>query len=62
HDYATGRPLRRVERMMFAAAARDARTAHLFEAIGTRQPGARRNMARIVPRALAVNVRHALAS
>lgn len=60
HDYATGRPLRRVERMMFAAAARDARTAHLFEAIGTRQPGARRNMARIVPRALAVNARHAI--
>jgi menaquinone-9 beta-reductase len=60
HDYATGRPLRRVERMMFAAAARDAETAHLFEAIGTRQPGAAWNMARIVPRAIAVNARHAL--
>jgi menaquinone-9 beta-reductase len=60
HDYATGRKLQPGERALFAAAARDPKTAALFEQIGTRQPGVAGRMARGLPRALAVNARHAL--
>lgn len=59
HDYATGRSLRPGERMMFAAAARDPKAAALFEELGTRQPHVARTMARTLPRAVAVNLRHA---
>jgi hypothetical protein len=46
---------------MFSAAARDARTAELFDALGTRRKRPQQMMPRIIPRAVAVNARHALA-
>lgn len=61
HDYATGRRFRAGERMMFAAAARDPRTAAVFEAYGTRQIKPARMFATLLPRAVAVNARHAIA-
>ncbi len=60
HDYATGRRMQPPERMLFAAAARDPKTASLFEAIGTRQSKPGRTMAKVMSRAVAVNARHAL--
>jgi flavin-dependent dehydrogenase len=61
NDYATGRPMSPVERLVFSAAARDERCASLFETFGTRQIGPERAFPRILPRAVAVNARHALA-
>lgn len=61
NDYATGRPMSAVERLVFSAAARDTRCAALFEAFGTRQIGPERAFPRLLPRAIAVNARHALA-
>jgi 2-polyprenyl-6-methoxyphenol hydroxylase-like FAD-dependent oxidoreductase len=61
HDYASGRRLSPTERLMFSAAARDARTAELFDALGTRRKRPQQMMPRIIPRAVAVNARHALA-
>jgi len=61
NDYATGRPLNPMERLIFAAAARDEKCASVFERFGTREIGPEKAFPRIVPRALAVNVRHALA-
>jgi len=60
NDYATGRRMKRGERMIFASAARDEKIATLFDAFGTRRikPGAA--FPRIIPRAIAVNARHAL--
>lgn len=60
NDYATGRRMKWGERMIFSSAARDAKIATLFDAFGTRRikPGAA--FPRIVPRAIAVNARHAL--
>jgi 2-polyprenyl-6-methoxyphenol hydroxylase-like FAD-dependent oxidoreductase len=61
HDYSTGRRFNPAERMMFAAAARDPKTAALFDSFGTRQIGPSRMLPRMIPRAIAVNARHALA-
>lgn len=61
HDYATGRRFNGGERMTFSAAARDPKTAARFDAFGTRRVGPLRGFASIVPRALYVTARHALA-
>ncbi len=61
HDYSNGRRFNPAERLMFSAAARDPRSAELMEALGTRQSRPQQVMPRALPRALAVNVRHALA-
>lgn len=61
HDYATGRRLSPVERLLFSAAARDAKAAAAFEAMGTRRIKPGRMLATTLPRAIAVNARHALA-
>jgi 2-polyprenyl-6-methoxyphenol hydroxylase-like FAD-dependent oxidoreductase len=60
HDYATGRKMRPGERLTFSAAARDPEIAVVFDQFGTRQIGPARMFARVVPRALLVNARHAL--
>jgi menaquinone-9 beta-reductase len=61
NDYATGRRLNRAERALFAAAARDPEVAARFDALATRRVRPARALASIVPRAIAVNTRHALA-
>jgi len=61
HDYSNGRRFNPAERLMFSAAARDPRSAELVEAFGTRQRRPQQVMPRALPRAIAVNVRHALA-
>ncbi len=61
HDYANGRRLNPAERLMFSAAARDPKAAELIEAFGTRQIRPQEMLPRMVPRAIAVNTRHALA-
>lgn len=61
NDYATGRPMSPVERLFFSAAARDRKCAELFEAFGTREIGPERAFPQLLPRAIAVNARHALA-
>lgn len=61
HDYSTGRRFNPAERMIWAAAARDPRAATLLDRMGTRQVGPLRTMPRLLPRAVAVNARHALA-
>ena len=61
HDYSTGRRFNPAERMIWAAAARDPQAATLLDRMGTRQVGPLRTMPRLLPRALAVNARHALA-
>jgi len=61
HDYATGRRFNPIERALFAAAARDAKVAALFDAFGTRRAGPAEIMPRVVPRAIVVNARHRLA-
>jgi len=61
HDYATGRKMNPAERLMFSAAARDPKAAELVEAFGTRKLRPEQMMPRALPRALAVNARHALA-
>jgi 2-polyprenyl-6-methoxyphenol hydroxylase-like FAD-dependent oxidoreductase len=61
HDYATGRKLNPAERLMFSAAARDPEMATRFDAFGTRQVRPQQAMPRLIPRALTVNTRHALA-
>jgi 2-polyprenyl-6-methoxyphenol hydroxylase-like FAD-dependent oxidoreductase len=60
NDYATGRGLTRGERILFAAAARDPKVASAFDALGTRRRRPGRVLAAAVPRAIAVNARHAL--
>jgi menaquinone-9 beta-reductase len=60
HDYATGRRLNPMERLLFSAAARDPKSAAIFDAFGTRQIGPAQMLPRLLPRAVAVNVRHAL--
>jgi 2-polyprenyl-6-methoxyphenol hydroxylase-like FAD-dependent oxidoreductase len=59
-EYATGRKFSAAERMLFAATARDAKLAERFDAFGSRRIGAGRMLATTVPRAVAVNARHAL--
>jgi flavin-dependent dehydrogenase len=61
HDYATGRRLQPGERMLFAAAARDPKVAAVFDAMGTRRIKPSQMFARAMPRAIAVNARHAIA-
>jgi 2-polyprenyl-6-methoxyphenol hydroxylase-like FAD-dependent oxidoreductase len=60
NDYATGRPVSRVEKTLFSAAARDPKVATAFDEMGTRRVKPGRMMATTLPRALAVNARHAL--
>lgn len=59
NEQATGRRQNAGERILFAAAARDPKVAERFDAFATRsiRPGA---LASIIPRAIAVNARHAL--
>jgi menaquinone-9 beta-reductase len=61
NDYATGRRMSPPERALFAAAARDDRVAVGFDAFGTRRAKPGRTLAKLMPQALAVNARHALA-
>jgi 2-polyprenyl-6-methoxyphenol hydroxylase-like FAD-dependent oxidoreductase len=61
HDYATGRRMNPAERLMFSAAARDPKAAEIFEAFGTRRIRPQQMLPRLLPRAVAVNARHALA-
>jgi flavin-dependent dehydrogenase len=60
NDYATGRQLSPPERLLFSAAARDPKVATAFDEFGTRRIKPARMFAKALPRALAVNARHAL--
>lgn len=60
NDYATGRRMQWGERMLFAGAARDPEVAAAFDELGTRRAKPGRMMAKALPRAIAVNARHAL--
>jgi 2-polyprenyl-6-methoxyphenol hydroxylase-like FAD-dependent oxidoreductase len=60
NDYATGRPISWVERTLFSAAARDPKVATAFDELGTRRVKPARMMATTLPRAIAVNARHAI--
>jgi 2-polyprenyl-6-methoxyphenol hydroxylase-like FAD-dependent oxidoreductase len=60
HDYSTGRRFNPAERFLFAAAARDVKTATTVDHLATRQIGPARMFASAVPRAVVVNARHAL--
>jgi 2-polyprenyl-6-methoxyphenol hydroxylase-like FAD-dependent oxidoreductase len=62
NEYASGRKMQPGERLIFSAAARDPRLAERFEALGTRSIGPARFFATAIPRAIAVNTRHALGS
>jgi 2-polyprenyl-6-methoxyphenol hydroxylase-like FAD-dependent oxidoreductase len=62
NDYASGRKMNPGERLIFSAAARDPRLATAFDAFGTRSIGPARFFATAIPRAIAVNARHALRS
>ena len=42
HDYATGRRLNPAERLLFSAAARDPKSAEIFDASGRARSGRRR--------------------
>lgn len=61
NDYATGRRLNPMERLIFSAAVRDEKCARVFEAFGTRELRPQQAFPRLMPRAIAVNARHALA-
>jgi 2-polyprenyl-6-methoxyphenol hydroxylase-like FAD-dependent oxidoreductase len=61
NDYATGRRMNPIERLIFAAAARDEKCASVFEEFGTREARPQQAFPRMLPRAIAVNTRHALA-
>ncbi|HEX5527749.1 MAG TPA: NAD(P)/FAD-dependent oxidoreductase [Solirubrobacterales bacterium] len=61
HDYSTGRKFNPAERLLFSAAARDTKAAGILEDFATRQIRPQRFMPRMLPRAIAVNARHALA-
>jgi flavin-dependent dehydrogenase len=60
HDYANGRKMNLGERLLFSAAARDPKVAIAFDEFGTRQSGPAKMMATAMPRAAAVNLRHAV--
>jgi 2-polyprenyl-6-methoxyphenol hydroxylase-like FAD-dependent oxidoreductase len=62
NDYASGRKMLPGERLIFSGAARDPQLATEFEAFGTRSIGPARFFATAIPRAIAVNTRHALGS
>jgi menaquinone-9 beta-reductase len=57
HDYSTGRKFDPVERLMISTAARDPRTAALFEAIGTRRNTPPQMLVPMARRLAAANVR-----
>lgn len=61
HDYSTGRRFNPAERMIWSAASRDPEMATILDSYGTRQIGPSRMLPRALPRAVAVNARHALA-
>jgi flavin-dependent dehydrogenase len=61
HDYSTGRRMNLIERRLFAAAARDTKVAASLEEFGSRRAKPGRTIARVLPRVIAVNARHALA-
>lgn len=60
NDYATGRRFNPAERLLFAAATRDPGTAAILDEYATRRIKPSRAIPRAVPRAVAVNARHAL--
>lgn len=60
NDYATGRPISRGEKVLFSAAARDPKVATAFDELGTRRVKPGRMMVATLPRAIAVNARHAM--
>lgn len=60
HDYAGGRRLNRMERLIFSAATRDERMAAMFEEFGTRNATPGRVLLPTLAGSLAVNARHAL--
>jgi 2-polyprenyl-6-methoxyphenol hydroxylase-like FAD-dependent oxidoreductase len=60
HDFATGRRMRRAEHFSMAAAARDPEIATTVDAYATRCIGPTEMFRRMMPRALAVNARHAI--
>lgn len=60
-DYATGRRFQMPEKLSFAAAARDPELAARVDAYATRTIGPARMIRTVMPRAIAVNARHALA-
>ncbi|MGH2912301.1 MAG: NAD(P)/FAD-dependent oxidoreductase [Solirubrobacteraceae bacterium] len=59
-DYATGRKMNAPERMLFAAAANDERTARVFEAFGSRNIGPLRMAATGIPLAMLATARSSL--
>jgi len=59
-DYATGRKMNGGERMLFAAAAGDERTARVFEAFGSRNIGPLRMFATGIPLAMLATARRSL--
>jgi len=61
HEYSKGRRFNPMERMMFAAAARDDKAATILDSYATRQIGPARMFPRALTRAISVNARHALA-
>jgi hypothetical protein len=60
HDYADARRMQPPERLLFSAAARDARMADLMEAYGTRNIRPGRFLRSALPRAIAVHARRRL--
>ena len=60
NDYATGRRMNPMERMMMGAAAHDERLAVAVEEYGTRLIKPHQMMARVLPRAIALQARRAL--
>jgi 2-polyprenyl-6-methoxyphenol hydroxylase-like FAD-dependent oxidoreductase len=60
NEYASGRKMNPGERLIFSGAARNPKLATEFEALGTRSIRPARFFATAIPRAIAVNTRHAL--
>lgn len=60
HDYSNGRRLTAPERLMFSAAARDPKAAAILDEFATRTIRPQAALPRMLPRAIAVNARHAL--
>jgi 2-polyprenyl-6-methoxyphenol hydroxylase-like FAD-dependent oxidoreductase len=60
NDYATGRRQSPIERALFAGAARNPKVAEGFDELGTRSRRPGRAIASMLPRAIAVNMRHRL--
>jgi 2-polyprenyl-6-methoxyphenol hydroxylase-like FAD-dependent oxidoreductase len=60
HDYAGGRKLNPMERLLFSSATHDERVARTFEVLGTRNIGPARALATMVPRAVLVSARRSL--